>query len=127
MTRNLEIEPGQSISDLRVVVILGTGSIRGTVKFEGGDLPTDARIFIGVRREGTPGGGSGAPVDARGHFLINNLAPGTYEVTLYMVLAGPPQLSRRPFPPQKQMVDVVDDSEAQVTFTVDLKMKEGGP
>ena len=124
VTQNLELQAGESITDLRVFLIIGTGTIRGTVKFEGGAVPSNARSFIGVRREGTTNSGNGALVDARGHFLLSNLAAGTYEVTLNMNFIQPPG---RPIPPQKQLVNVTDDAEVEVTFTVDLKPRESGP
>ena len=124
VTQNLELQAGESITDLRVFLIIGTGTIRGTVKFEGGAVPSNARTFIGVRREGTTNSGNGALVDARGHFLLSNLAAGTYEVTLNMNFIQPPG---RPIPPQKQLVNVTDDAEVEVTFTVDLKPGESGP
>ena len=68
-------------------------------------------------------------VDARGHFLIPDLPPGNYEVTLNVGFYGPTvQPPPRPRQqPQKQFVTVADDAEVEVNFTVDLKPKEGGP
>src|SRR2546425_178596 len=83
VSQGFEIQPGQSISGLRIVVNYGTGSIRGTVRFEGGSLPIDSRTFVTCRREGARDT-SGGQVDSRGHFVINNLAPGTYEVMLQL-------------------------------------------
>ena len=131
VTSGLEIQPGQSLSGLRVFVTYGTGIIRGTIKFEGGVLPANARLFVGIRREGSRPdnfeGGTGA--DARGHFIISNLAPGTYEVRLSFEFSTSVGPSVRPFPrlPPKQSVTVTDGTEAEITFTVDLKAAEGGP
>ena len=127
VTRTLELQAGQSLSDLRVVLIFGTGTIRGTVKFENGTLPPGSRVFIGARREGSTSGNYNAQLDSRGHFVMTNLAAGTYEVTLNLGLAGRPQPPQRRPPPPKQFVTVTDDGEAEVTFTVDLKAGEGGP
>ncbi|HVS21933.1 MAG TPA: hypothetical protein VHD88_08800, partial [Pyrinomonadaceae bacterium] len=44
LTQGFELQPGQSISGLRVVISYGTGAIRGTVRFEGGAPPPDARF-----------------------------------------------------------------------------------
>jgi 5-hydroxyisourate hydrolase-like protein (transthyretin family) len=122
VSQGFEIQPGQSISGLRVVVNYGTGTIRGTVSFEGGNLPVDARTFVSCRREGARDGG-GSQVDSRGHFLISNLAPGTYDVMLQLALPRTP----RPIQPQKQVVTVTADSESAVTFVINLAPKEGGP
>lgn len=128
VTRTLELQAGQSLADLRVVLIFGTGTIRGTVKFENGAPPPGSRIFIAARREGSSANNYNAQPDSRGRFVITNLAAGTYEVTLNLGLPGGPQPpQRRPPPPPKQFVTVADDAEAEVTFTVDLKAGEGGP
>ena len=123
VTQNLEIQAGESITDLRIVATLGAGTIRGTVRFVG-EPPPNLRLFVSTRRDGTTPGGAG-PVDARGRFLISNLMSGTYEVTL--VITPPPQMSGRPSKPQTQTVTVTDGGETQVDFIVDLTPKEGGP
>ena len=126
ITQGFEIQPGQSISGLRIVVNYGTGTIRGTVRFEGGSLPIDSRTFVSCKREGARDG-SGAQLDSRGHFVINGLAPGTYEVTLQLVPPPNPGRPQRPNPPQKQFVNVTNDAESEVTFIVDLRPKEEAP
>ena len=114
----------QSISGLRVVVNYGTGSIRGTVRFEGDPSFSPDRIYVRSRREGAR---DSVPVqaDARGHFLIKNLSPGSYEVMVQV--AVPPASGRRPIPPQTQVVNVVNGAEAEVNIVIDLAAKPGGP
>lgn len=124
VTQNLEIQAGESITDLRIVASLGAGTIRGTIRIVGGELPPNVRLFISIRREGAPMGG-GAMVDARGRFLIGGLTSGTYEVLLNMNSMGPPGGVRTK--PQTQTVTVSDGGETQVDFIVDLTPKEGGP
>jgi len=114
----------QSVSGLRVVINYGTGAIRGTVRLEGGASDADYRMYVNCKREGARDG-TGAQVDARGHFLIRNLATGNYEVTLQ--LNSGPTRPQRPTPPQKQMVNVTNGTESEVTFAVDLTPKQGGP
>jgi len=124
VTQGFEIQPGETVSDLRVVAGSGSGTIRGTVRVVGGDLPPNVRMTVSARREGgRPPYGSGM-VDARGRFVMSNLLAGTYEV---MLMVGPPQPGQRPMPPQKQTVNVTDDGEVQVDFIIDLTQKEGGP
>jgi hypothetical protein len=108
-----------------VVINYGTGAIRGTVRFEGGASLADYRIYVNCKREGARDG-TGAQVDARGHFLLKNLASGTYELTLQLAFGGPAR-SQRPPPPQKQLVNVTNGSESEVTFVVELAPKQGGP
>jgi len=124
LPQGFEIQPGQSVSGLRVVISYGTGTIRGTVRFEGGNVPADSRTYISCKREGA-NEGTGAQMDSRGHFVVNNLAPGSYELNLQVSVAR--NSTYRSGPPQKQLVSVNNDAEAEVIFTVDLRPKEGGP
>lgn len=115
----------QSVSGLRIIINYGTGAIRGTVRLEGGASLADSRIYVNSKRQGERDG-TGIYVDARGQFVIKNLATGTYEVTVQVAfsdLAAP----SRPAPPQKQLVRVTNGSESEVTFVVDLTPKQGGP
>lgn len=124
VTQGFDIQPGEAISDLRIVAALGTGAIRGSVRVIGGELPPNVRMSVSARREaGRPPYGS-AVVDARGRFVMSNLLAGTYEV---MLIIDPPQPGQPPKPPQKQTVNVTDDGEVQVDFIIDLTQKEGGP
>jgi hypothetical protein len=115
----------KSVSGLRVILNYGTGTIRGTVRLEGGASLADSRIFVNSKREGERNGTS-IHVDARGHFVIKNLAPGTYEVT---VLAGSGGAAAPyvPPPPQKQLVTVTNGAETEVTFVVAFVPRQGGP
>ena len=123
VTKGFEIQPGESISDLRVTAALGAGTIRGTVRIVGGELPANARLNVNARREGATSAGSGM-VDARGRFVIANLISGTYEVMLFVSFNQP---GTRPLRPQSQTINVTDDGETQVDFVIDVTAKEGGP
>ena len=126
--QGFDLQAKESVSNLRVFVSYGTGTIRGIVKFENGSLPADTLIAVGLQRQGHQVNDRGALTDIRGHFIITDLAPGDYEVILNMRPTSPSlQPPPRPRAPLKQFVTVVDDSEVEVTFTVDLKPKEGGP
>ncbi|HEY5837842.1 MAG TPA: carboxypeptidase-like regulatory domain-containing protein [Pyrinomonadaceae bacterium] len=124
VTQNLEVQAGESITDLRIIATLGTGTIRGTVRFVGGEAPPNIRLFVNTQRESANPSGGG-PVDARGRFVISSLTSGTYEVTLHVGFNGPP--GARPLKPQVQTVTVLEAGETQVDFIVDLTPKEGGP
>ena len=119
--RELDLQPGQPLNDLRVVLSVGRGAIRGSVKFEGGTLPPDSRLIVRCSLEGRREA-AGSNVDARGHFLIKDLRPGTYELTLFLLgnVTTAPQGSDLP---HKQFVQVTNDTESQVTFVVDLTPK----
>jgi hypothetical protein len=119
-----EIQPGRSVSDLRVVVAYGTGVIRGSVKFVGGTPSQNMRVGINCVREGTRVPAGGGQVDERGHFLLRGLAPGRYEVSLQVV---PMTRGQRPPPPQKQLVTVTNEVESEANFVLDLSSTTGGP
>lgn len=126
-TQGVDLASGQSVSNVRVFISYGTGVIRGTVKFENGSPPPDARMYFGLQRNGKPFD-RGAQSDARGRFLITDIPAGNYEVVLNLGFSTPaPRPSSPPRAPLKQFVTVADDTEVEVTFTVDLKPKEGGP
>jgi hypothetical protein len=127
ISRTLELQPGQSLSDVRVIAVLGTGTIRGTVRFENGTLPPASRVFVAARREGSTTSNVGSQLDARGHFVIGNLPAGTYELILNLAFPPGSQPPQRRAPPPKQFATVIDYGEAEVTFVVDLKPTEGGP
>jgi len=113
----------QSVSNFRITLDYGTGSLRGTVKFEGGETPaTDVRAYVTCRRAGSREGAD-AMTDARGNFVIPNLAAGEFEVT--MTLSGVSPRPARPIPPQKKTVTIVNGTETEVTFVVDVS-KPGG-
>jgi protocatechuate 3,4-dioxygenase beta subunit len=128
ISHNLELKAGQSLSDVRVITVFGTGTIRGTVKFENGALSPGTRVYISARPEGSASpNNSGAQLDARGHFVINNLPAGTYEVIVNLNIGAGPQPPQRRAPPPKQFATVIEYGEAEVAFVIDLKPVEGGP
>jgi protocatechuate 3,4-dioxygenase beta subunit len=104
--RGVEIKEGEQISGLRVVVSYGTGKLSGVVKLENGTLPAGAQIFVKLAKPGEAPSGFGfrpPQVDARGHFLIDGIAPGVYELSV-MLAGGPGTPPRR----VKQEVSVQD-------------------
>jgi hypothetical protein len=128
-SREIEVAPGAQITGLRVVIEYGTGIVRGIVKLENGTLPEGLRMNIMARRTDETNGpmSRGSQVDARGHYLIEGLATGEYEISLYAYLVT---TSSRPrgFPPIKQNVTVTSGVATEVNLTFDLNtIKEGGP
>jgi protocatechuate 3,4-dioxygenase beta subunit len=121
----LDLTAGQNISGVRIYLAYGTGIIRGEIKVEGGSLPADALLFTRLQRENqfVP---LSAQVDARGRFVISGIPAGTYDAVLQIMSLGPGTNLPRGFPrTQRQQVTVSDDSELQITFTIDLTPKEG--
>jgi hypothetical protein len=122
---NQSFEMRQSLSGLRVVIDYGTGTLRGTVKLEGSDAPiTDSMMTVTCKREGARDQNF-TQVDARGHFVLTNLAPGPFEVTLIIssLTPRPP----RGIPPQKQIVNITKGAETEINFVVNLDPRPGTP
>jgi protocatechuate 3,4-dioxygenase beta subunit len=122
----VEVAAGANVTGVRLVFAYGTGSIRGEVKIEGGTLADGATLIIIVRNR--PGDNQkffrSGEVDARNRFVLENIPPGNYEVTLRMMLSDsdvPGDL------PGKQTVTVANGAETQVTMVFDAKAKEGEP
>jgi len=123
--REIEIPPGQDVSGVRVYLAYGTGIVRGQIKVEGGTLPNDVVMMVALMREGMTRPPS-AQVDSRGHFVIQNVPAGNYEVMLQVLTFGPQNPLPRGFPRmQRQPITVVDNTETEVTFTLNLETKEG--
>lgn len=128
VTQGFEIER-QPVSGVQLVVAYGTGAIRGSVTIQGEGL-ADFRTEVICRREGARTyQGGGAYLDARGHFTIKGLAPGSYDCGVQFGLMSPTQGRPVPRPPQvpHQTVTVSNEVETEVTFLVDLTPKGVGP
>jgi hypothetical protein len=120
----IEVGSGEQLTNIRLVVSYGTGVVRGEVKVEGEDLPQGFRFFVKVNRVGDTTHAMGRPseVDSRGRFTIEALASGAYEVTLNYFTKG--RSNQRRLPPVKQVVNVTDGTESEVTFTLNLSEKK---
>jgi len=128
VTQGFDIDR-ESVSGVQLLVAYGSGVISGTVNVQGGNL-ADYRVEVSCSRQaGRPyQAGSGAYADARGHFTIIGLAPGTYECGVQFVLIQRPQ-GPVPRPPQvpRQPVTVSNGVESEITFLIDLTPKGVGP
>jgi protocatechuate 3,4-dioxygenase beta subunit len=119
VTNGIPVQKGEHISGLRLVMTFSSGIIRGAVRVENGTLPSNARIIIQVMKVGdqTPLP-RGAEVDSRGHFLLEGLPPGSYEVRA--LAYGADWQRRRPPMSVKQIVIVTEGAAADVTVILDL-------
>ena len=119
----VSVKEGERVDGVRIVVrhLRLTGVIRGQVKIENGELPPNARIVVWVNFADPSRGprtSFGAPeVDARGRFLLQRLAPATYEVRAGVFESGK-RISRDD---PKQVITVTDNSVTEVNLTVKLK------
>jgi Carboxypeptidase regulatory-like domain len=122
LTQGFEIDRGQPVSGIQILVAYGTGAIRGSVTFVGAPL-SNYRVQLICRREDTRTFAGGATLDARGHFLMRQLAPGSYNCGVqYVNVIGGPQ-PRPPAPPPQQSVNVSNGVESELNFVIDLTPK----
>jgi hypothetical protein len=114
----LQVQAAEQVTGVRIFVIYSTGVIRGIVKTENGTLPPNAHLMIQVIKPGETNNNRNrsAETDARGHFLIEGLSAGSYEL---MVVAYLPESRLRP-PTAKQVVTVSDGVATEVTVTINL-------
>jgi len=117
------LKDGDQITGLRLIGRYLTGSIRGWVKVEEGELSANARMSAWVKLLGENtslrlGLSTSRPqIDSRGRFLIEGLAAGTYELNI-AVFQSEPYDANQVF---KQVVTVTDNTVTEVTVPVKLK------
>lgn len=113
----IQIQTAEHVTGIRVILAYISGSIRGVVRLENGTLPPSARLSIHLTKPGDPSVRVQPwVVDSRGHFLIEGLAAGSYEL---IVTAYVPEWRQRP-PTAKQTVTVENGVATEVTVTLDL-------
>ena len=123
----VEVGPNQQITGLRVVLAYGTSVVRGRIKVEGGELPTDVIFMVNVNHlDGKPVPVRPSEVDARGQFVIEGLAAGQYKIRLGSFIPNGGRPSPR-LPPSEQIINVADGGVMEVTLTLNLseQVKEG--
>lgn len=120
-SNGIQIQNGEHVSGVRLVMTFSSGSIRGVVRIENGTLPPTARMLVQIMKAGdqTPFPRA-AEVDARGHFLIEGLPAGSYEIRVLAYAPEWQQQRRRPPMSVKQIVTVNDGGATDVTLTLDL-------
>lgn len=116
LPRGVEIKEGENVTGLRVVIAFGNASIRGVVKLENGTLPPGMSLFVRLTKPGeTAPRLQPVQVDARGHFLIEGIPSGQYELSIMVPALG----GARPRS-VKQDVSVQSGIVTDVVFTIDL-------
>ena len=120
--RVMEIKEREQVAGLRVIVGYGNGAIRGVIRLPDGlELPATTRVQVAVRRtEDLIPGSYGNPVqaDSRGHFRVDGLISGTYEIVVSVFMSAPSQPAG--IPPTKQTVVVTNGAVADVTITLQM-------
>jgi 5-hydroxyisourate hydrolase-like protein (transthyretin family) len=120
----LQIAAGESVTDVRVVLAMTSGTLRGEVKAAGNGSLDDYGIYVTASRIGgePPFSRDTNEMDANNRFIIEDLIPGDYEVDVQvMSLEGRGGIVAS----TKQQVTVLKDVETSVTLTVDLSAKKG--
>jgi hypothetical protein len=115
----MEIKSREQVAGVRIVVVHGSGSIRGTVKWDGGVPPAGSRLMARLTK---PGDNAylvrPEEIDARGRFVFASVPPGDYEVVLNsFIRVGNAPLS------VKQPVSVGDGATAEVELVIDTISK----
>jgi len=113
--RGLEVKEGEQVTGVRVIVNYGTARLSGVVTIENGPLPDGARLVVRLLKPGETLNIRPPSVDERGHFLVDGLSPGSYEITASIV-GG----SAKPPRPVKQTVVLDDGGTTDVNITLDL-------
>ena len=120
LLRGVEIKAGEQISGLKIIVVYGSGSIRGTIKVENGPLPTGARLMTRVTKPEDPSFMvRPGEVDARGRFAVEGIPSGSYDLYVQCFMPG---LRGRP-PSSRQSITVTDGSVIEVELVIDLDAK----
>ncbi|HSE15494.1 MAG TPA: carboxypeptidase-like regulatory domain-containing protein [Pyrinomonadaceae bacterium] len=119
----IEVSAGSKITGVRLVFAYGTGSIRGEVRAESGMLPAGLSLQV-VLRSATGGSRhlTGA-VDARGHFAVENVPPGTYEISVTTFGSDRTISTYTPVP---RTVNV-ESGPVQIVLVVDFTAKKATP
>jgi hypothetical protein len=115
LPRGFEIKSGEQISGLKIFVIYGSGSVRGTIKIENGTLPTDARLMVRLVKPEQPSA-MASNVDARGRFAMEGIPAGTYELWVNCYIPN----SRARQPSTKQSVVITEGAATELEVVLDL-------
>lgn len=112
--RGVVVKDGEQLIGVRVFVSYGSATLSGVVTVENGPLPEKGRIFVRLTKPGnTVSNLRPAVVDERGHFLMDGVPPGTYELVMMVNLPG--QGTRN----IKREVTLQDGQTTNLTINVD--------
>jgi hypothetical protein len=121
----VDVGVGQDVTELRLIIASGSSTLRGEVKIEGGPLEGVILYVMYRPTNGKPNSFFHADLDSRGHFLINNLIPGEYELMIGPMSVwvsgdkGGRTMSR--MPTVKQNVVIGQGVDAAVTLVLSLR------
>ena len=121
----INVKEGEQVTGISLTVksVNLTGTIRGQIKVENGELPPVSQIWLSVwpldeNLARKPSSSVPRPqLDVRGRFVLEGLAAGTYEVTVALMQPGRNKLGDR----STQQVTVTDNSVSEVTLILKSK------
>jgi Carboxypeptidase regulatory-like domain len=125
----IDLAPNEQVTDVRLVIAYGAETVRGQIKVEGGALPDGARITVdsrrispdGIRPDGAYiGAFANANADSRGHFMLEGMTVGDYELTLSVRNASTYALLALP---TRHLINVARGKENNVILTLNLGAK----
>jgi protocatechuate 3,4-dioxygenase beta subunit len=121
----LDIQANEQVTGIRVVLTSGNCVIRGHVTIQGGSPPSSGMLRVTARPfNGDPNAVSyseSGEVDSKGDFEIEGLAPGIYEVQVFVL--SPARGGMRNIS-AKQTVTVSKTAPAYVELVLDLSRKD---
>jgi protocatechuate 3,4-dioxygenase beta subunit len=119
----IEVSAGAKITGVRLVFAYGAGSIRGEVKSEDGILPAGLTLQVIIRPASGGARTFSGAVDARGHFVVENIPPGAYEMS---VVTFNPDRTTSTFQPVPRTVNV-ESGPVPVVLVVNFAAKKAAP
>lgn len=116
----LQVNSGESLTDVRIVLANATGVLRGQVRVNGDVSLEDISLTVSAHRVGQDGPMSYQTTEANasGRFTFEGLLPGEYEISVKAT-----NLNDDKFVTAKQNVTVSGETETNMTITVDLSKK----
>jgi protocatechuate 3,4-dioxygenase beta subunit len=119
----IEVNAGAKITGVRLVFAYGVGSIRGEVRSQDGTLPAGLTLQVIIRSATGSGRHFTGVVDARGHFVVENIPPGAYEMSV--VTFGPDRTAST-YAPEPRTVNV-ENGPVQTVLVVNFAAKKASP
>jgi hypothetical protein len=121
-SEGIEVQTGQNLVGVRVVVSHGSFTMTGQINVEGGEIPAEARFFVAARRAGADASMRiQVYADSRRRFRIEGLSSGEYEIEVRGFVVSD---AMRPISAKKSVT--VSGDLSDVVITVDVAPKKDG-
>ena len=111
LNKDLEVQPGEQITGIHLVLAYANSSIHGVVRLDNGRLPADANgrailVQYGKSIEG-------ASLDSHGEFILDHLAAGEYTLIVFAHSGNQPEWKT------ERHVTVTDNKVSELTVSLD--------